>query len=604
MEILKIHEFNPKKPHEFQAYGLLKKILKDRNNALFIDYDFWCELFGSQIFTKEVDNEILDKPQNYRTLEWHEKVRLYLKQYTREEFQRTIDRIQFQLEPTDWLLQHFARYYDGENIHHIRRIAPPIKEILVHTIPNQSINMVFIGNYFRFSDYSTFEVNRIEPTSIFITTKEFVPLLSAYPVLNLFERAHIISLNKLSDARILFDYIERGIDDKQQIRDNNTDFSFLNKFSIQNYFSIDSIFIDNLGDRKEVYFLGENGDGKTILLQAMVLSLCGSKDEGFVIDTIKESKSGDVLLSAQDKGEKNYSFEYSSSGFNISENRFSQIVAYGAGRFRNDSVDVEQTGYATLFSYEKYLENPVNWLKSLDYKEAKQEVPPISLTLAKQILEDLLDNNVKIEVKTDDVWFVERETYLKFHQLSDGNKSVLVWVCDMLARLIKTQPKISTQSDLQGIVFVDEIGLYLHPKWQYNIVSKLRAWFPKIQFIFSTHSPMIILGASKDAVFYRVYKEEGITKISEPVLASTISNQMANGIITAPFLFGLDSARSKSFDPVTQEIDTSDNYVVGHIYKEIRKQLEKRKNVQESEIIKMINSTLENYSSNYQNGKG
>ena len=60
-------------------------------------------------------------------------------------------------------------------------------------------------------------------------------------------------------------------------------------------------------------------------------------------------------------------------------------------------------------------------------------------------------------------------------------------------------------------MLVDEIGVYLHPKWQYTIVRKLRSWFPLVQFIFTTHSPIVIMGASKDAAFYKVYKEGGVT---------------------------------------------------------------------------------------------
>ncbi|NJO00766.1 MAG: AAA family ATPase [Bacteroidia bacterium] len=43
-----------------------------------------------------------------------------------------------------------------------------------------------------------------------------------------------------------------------------------------------------------------------------------------------------------------------------------------------------------------------------------------------------------------------------------------------------------------GIVLVDELDLHLHPSWQKKVVSHLKSTFPKIQFIVTTHSPLIL----------------------------------------------------------------------------------------------------------------
>ena len=152
-------------------------------------------------------------------------------------------------------------------------------------------------------------------------------------------------------------------------------------------------------------------------------------------------------------------------------------------------------------------------MQNVDYREKSGETLKISLTTAKEILSELLDENVTIEVSPDKVTFNERGTEVTFNQLSDGYKSVIIWISDLIARLSEKQPYVSTIQDFRGIVLVDEIGVYLHPKWQYTIVRKLRSWFPHIQFIFTTHSPIVIMGASKDATFYKVYKESGVTKV-------------------------------------------------------------------------------------------
>jgi predicted ATP-binding protein involved in virulence len=42
-----------------------------------------------------------------------------------------------------------------------------------------------------------------------------------------------------------------------------------------------------------------------------------------------------------------------------------------------------------------------------------------------------------------------------------------------------------------GIVLVDEIDLLLHPSWQRVVIPAVARTFPNIQFIFTTHSPIV-----------------------------------------------------------------------------------------------------------------
>ena len=45
---------------------------------------------------------------------------------------------------------------------------------------------------------------------------------------------------------------------------------------------------------------------------------------------------------------------------------------------------------------------------------------------------------------------------------------------------------------------IDEIDLHLHPQWQQRIIGDLRTIFPKVQFIVSTHAPLVINSVKKD----------------------------------------------------------------------------------------------------------
>jgi predicted ATP-binding protein involved in virulence len=81
---------------------------------------------------------------------------------------------------------------------------------------------------------------------------------------------------------------------------------------------------------------------------------------------------------------------------------------------------------------------------------------------------------------------------LDLTQLSDGERSFLAVVCDLVRRLALANPSYPDPLVGEGVVLIDELELHLHPRWQREVVEKLRNIFPKIQFIATTHSPFVI----------------------------------------------------------------------------------------------------------------
>jgi predicted ATP-binding protein involved in virulence len=219
------------------------------------------------------------------------------------------------------------------------------------------------------------------------------------------------------------------------------------------------------------------------------------------------------------------------------------------------------------------LQEPTKWLqylhtKDLERKSNEEDVEAfLNLDKAKKLLNDLLEEKVTIKVTADEVRFTERGSEnVKFEQLSDGYKSILIWVCDLVSRLSRNQPNVTKLENFHGVVLVDEVGLHLHPKWEASLVQKLRTWFADIQFIFTTHSPIIILNASKDAVVYRLYKEDGVTKISDQYPCDELSDLMLNSLITSP-LFDLESATMRFYQADKDDLDTSDDFRLGRLRK-------------------------------------
>lgn len=293
----------------------------------------------------------------------------------------------------------------------------------------------------------------------------------------------------------------------------------------------------------------------------------------------------------------------------FNENYIKNFFAYGTHRGRTSSDDSEEYGFMTLFDSEKTLTDPVAWLKDqklLEFEKAlddhnvfpeEKNLPySYSVNLLEEMFFDLLEKNVQIQIEGDGISFIEKGHKLTFDQLSEGYKSVLIFVTDLLYRLSKNAGQEQTTRDLKGIVLVDEIDLHLHPKWQRVIISKLRKIFPQVQFIFTTHSPTIIQGASDDAIIYRVYRnsEDGKTRVSEPYLRKDLDHLMINTVLTSP-LFGLDDAR---MNPEDADADTSDTYLLYIINKKIMSELQNQKNegkefVSDEEIDELIREIMD-----------
>lgn len=79
-----------------------------------------------------------------------------------------------------------------------------------------------------------------------------------------------------------------------------------------------------------------------------------------------------------------------------------------------------------------------------------------------------------------------------FPALSDGYRAFLGWIGDLLYHVCATAPSGKMLRENKGIVMVDEIDLHLHPKWQMTVLGTLARELPNLQFIVTSHSPLIV----------------------------------------------------------------------------------------------------------------
>ena len=82
--------------------------------------------------------------------------------------------------------------------------------------------------------------------------------------------------------------------------------------------------------------------------------------------------------------------------------------------------------------------------------------------------------------------------------LSAGYQALIWMVLDIAYRMAVLNPFLKERvTETRGIVLIDELDMHLHPKWQWKVIRALKGTFPNVQFIASTHAP-ILFASDKD----------------------------------------------------------------------------------------------------------
>ncbi|HRG77593.1 MAG TPA: AAA family ATPase [Leptospiraceae bacterium] len=355
------------------------------------------------------------------------------------------------------------------------------------------------------------------------------------------------------------------------------EFPYLEKLEIKNFYTIKKLGLNDLSKSKEIYILGENGDGKTLLLQSIIISLYSQYAKTNKITEIEKMLSDDEELeitSTLTNGDvyKAYYQDIIDKDAPLSIPK--HVIAYGVNRNKTSKEQYKTFGFLTLFNSDLMLRDPIDWLQWKKFNELEHKKEGISLGSATHLISSILGHGFKIkEVNSREVIFEERGNVTVYSELSDGFKSFITWILDLIYRLSESQPNVTDTKDFYGIVLVDEIDLFMHPKWQYRIVGRLREWFPKIQFIFTTHSPIVLLGSSSDAIFYRIYRDKAITYVGDIYSYEEIQDLMASSITTSP-LFDLEYAGMKNNQG---SVSTYDSFYESKIMKEVNQKIKEQR---------------------------
>lgn len=579
--------FNPDNPRACRSYKLLLNIAK-KENASFFSPEFLQYFYQDQIITKEFDEQIWDKPDNYSELSYSEKIELFKEQVSITEFSELVNKVnllksnlfQYSLMQNiitirdDFNGMDYFNLYDYTSFSRDKELLEDgnIFNYLVTDDSWGSVEEPLGGSKYNFVIWSKhyFQIlydEGIHRSSIFITLEENI---DEFLEINKNQNIKPLFLNKIEDVDLLLNVLEKDLKGEQAQSVEQEEIATLDFIEINNVFSIENIKLENLQDKKEIYIVGENGDGKTLLLQSIAVGLKGVNEDGLKVFR-------DI--------EEQYSIEVANR--ELCQNNF---IAYGSSRNNSCNMKIDKSGYLTLFQSNFDLYNPIKWLQYLDHSQKADKSTVISLEDAKALIAHLLNREIEINivpsmVADDGVEFREKDVPVTFNQLSAGYRSVIILICDLITRLSEKQ-SVEDISQFQGIVLIDEVELHLHPKWKYSFMQKLRETFPLIQFIVTTHSPTVILGASKEAVFYKVYKDEGEVKISNPIVNEGYTH---NSLVSSP-LFDLGTIASRNLD---NKRISSDDYVYDKIHQVVFQKVKEKIEMNEEEILKLIEDELD-----------
>ena len=564
--------FDPNNPKQCKSYNLLLSIVK-KESLSFISPEFLMYFYRNDIFSSDFKSHLWDIPDYFDSLSELEKIELFRNQFSENELRDYINSLDIKTEKI--LKYKFLQkqveispisFFD-ENLCKLNLIDDIDKYVKYSFLKeDEELGVISKDNLFDFNyiiiskNYFRILEAEILRSSIFITLEENIETFIEYDQNNI----KPIFLKKIEDIDLLLSVLNQDL--KQNNNSNQTEeISYIKSIDIKDFYSIKNINLENLEDKKEIYILGENGDGKSLFLQALTVGLKGV-DEGDVFNLVKSQK--DYELKIKDSN---------SNIYDSKENVYKNLFAYGANRNNNCQMKEDESGYLTLFNSAWDLKNPMEWLITLEHKELRGEINILSVDNAKKLLQELLNSDVQIDITAQTVTFTEKGSFVTFEQLSAGYKGVITIIADLLVRLSENQPNVSSIHEFKGIVLIDEVELHLHPKWKYNFVKKLRDIFPKIQFIMTTHSPTVLLGASKEAVFYKIYKEDGEVKISNQMANEGYTN---NSLISSP-LFDLGTITSRDYDKTI----SSDDYIYDKIHQRISEKLKDNINIKDDEIL-------------------
>ena len=195
------------------------------------------------------------------------------------------------------------------------------------------------------------------------------------------------------------------------------------------------------------------------------------------------------------------------------------VAYYSTDRFKKEKKDigVEREG-SRLRGYYNALDPLTNIKFFLDLYftetlSALQNGKPSELLecVNQAVMTCLGCEKLIFDVKKQELVYTDKATHegVPFHLLSDGVRCTLSMVMELAFRCNILNSHLGSEAArlTDGVVLIDEVDLHLHPSWQMHVVNDLQKAFPRIQFVMTTHAPLIISSLKEGNIFSIVEKQ-------------------------------------------------------------------------------------------------
>ncbi len=171
--------------------------------------------------------------------------------------------------------------------------------------------------------------------------------------------------------------------------------------------------------------------------------------------------------------------------------------------------------HLSAFGEDVALTEAIEWLVKLNYQQLEGDTSAGIIIQDIQKLvnsADFLPHKAEIEsISSEGVMFKDGNgSFIHVNQLSDGYRSILSMTFELIRQLVRVYSPDEVfkairsgvmKIDMPGVVLIDEIDAHLHPTWQTRIGQWFTKYFPQIQFIVTTHSPLICRACEKGSIW-------------------------------------------------------------------------------------------------------
>ena len=271
--------------------------------------------------------------------------------------------------------------------------------------------------------------------------------------------------------------------------------------------------------RRHLLLTGKNGSGKTSFLETVSVCL---KTVIFNIEKdseqISDGKDFMLLLCAVINNGVHITFNTVMNWKSFADGSF--ILAYfPAGRKANilmakgvenvildTSYDLSDDPAQNLVKYMVHLKTQQAYARQEDDSKVETDIQNWFDRFENALRILLEDKALKLEYDYKHYNFLIHQTGrlpFGFNELSDGYSSVIQIMSGIMLRMERNWLLSGNiiSYNLEGIVLIDELETHLHIELQRKIFPFLTTFFPRVQFIISTHSPYILTSVPNTTIF-------------------------------------------------------------------------------------------------------